>query len=122
MSAACATCEVEPQISLAFAAGRTPHIQVGFLPTQQPFDIQNKMSNLFANFKLLQDQNNLEDIASDGPPTIMEKMPTEEGRVLTMTMEKRVTAGTLLWQARDLVITNSALIFARPGISKRNSK
>jgi hypothetical protein len=121
LSAACATCEVEPQISLAFAAGRTPHTQtIGPFPTA--FDIQNAMSNLFANFKLVQDQNSLEEKASNGTPTIMEKLPTEEDRVLTMTMEKRVTAGTLLWQERDLVITNSALIFARPGISKRNSK
>ena len=46
----------------------------------------------------------------------MSPLPPEEERILSLLLEKKVTAGHLLWQKRHLVITSQALLFARPGV------
>lgn len=49
-------------------------------------------------------------------PSTMSPLPPEEERILSLLLEKKVTAGHLLWQKRQLVITSQALLFARPGV------
>jgi len=56
------------------------------------------------------------DAAEQDTPSAMGPLPPDEDRLFDAMLEKQVTAGQLGWQLRRLVLTNNALIFARPGV------
>ena len=61
-----------------------------------------------------QDDAGTQDKAKKAIPNAMAPLPDESERILTIQLEKRVTAGHLTWQSRDIVLTENALLFARP--------
>jgi voltage-gated sodium channel len=43
-------------------------------------------------------------------------LPPQQERLISVMLEKKVAAGHLSWQMRELILTSDALLFARPGI------
>ena len=68
------------------------------------------MPNLFAT-----DDKSAKDAVEQEMPSAMAPLPPEEDRIFDTMLEKQVTAGQLGWQMRNIILTNNALLFARPG-------
>jgi hypothetical protein len=78
---------------------------IGFLKQLRFFSFEEEF---------VQDVAGKHDKAKKAIPDAMAPLPDESERILTILLEKRVTSGHLTWQSRDIVLTENALLFARP--------